>query len=139
MIIAEEYSETLNRVAEQYFVTDIAYIEDIHVWSDEKGIDLDEPSQVMKIIPSDDNRLVMVVQAEMPEESLNDIIKGLGVRWALKDTATDPEKVPDSTKKRLAFCFLKEYSRTVEGVGGDEMLEDEWSIKEMDKLGFFLE
>jgi hypothetical protein len=66
-------------------------------------------------------------------------MKGLGVRWALKDTATDPENVLDSTKKKLAFCFLKEYSRTVEGIGRDEMLEDEWAIKEMGKLGFFLE
>jgi hypothetical protein len=38
-----------------------------------------------------------------------------------------------------AYCFLKEYARSLKDVSGDELLEDGWTIKAMDKLGFFRE
>ena len=139
MISVQDYDDTLKHLTEEYFIANRALVADIQAWAEQKGIDLSEPSQPMKLITVEDKKLIMVMQADIPEEMIANVMKGLAVRWALKSTASDPEKILDNTKKKLAFCFLKEYAQTVRDVGGNEMLEDEWAIKEMEKLGFFTE
>jgi hypothetical protein len=57
----------------------------------------------------------------------------------LHDTVTDIDRKLNSVKKRLIFCYLKERARTMKDVGGDEQVEDQWVIEEMDSLGFFKE
>ncbi len=139
MIFAKDHREMFEELGKDYFVFDIQYVDDLKSWSKTEGADLSEPSQPMKLITGEGDKLIMVIQKGIPEDMMNDNIKGLGVRWALKSTASDPEKTLNSTKKKLAFFFIKEYARTAKDVGGDEMIEDEWAVKEMEKLGFFNE
>jgi len=138
MIYVQDYDEVLRKTAGEFFVSPIRYVTDLQLWSRQKGVDLSEPSQPMKLITEGKN-LILIAQSEIPESMLEDIIRPLSLRWSLKDNVSDPASSLNSVKKRLAYCLLKECAKTVKGVAGDDHLEDEWTIKEMEKLGFFLE
>ncbi len=139
MIYSEDYEEIFNSLGSDFFIQQIQFVPDLKMWSEEKGESLDEPYQLMKLVAGKNDILTMYIQSNISEEVLNDIIKALNIRWALKDVASDLYRLFNSSKKRLAYCFMKEYSRTLENIGGNELQEDEWSIREMEKLGFFNE
>jgi len=137
MIFVDDFDDRLRSLGREFFIFDIQYVSNLKSWANQKDILLEEPAQPMKLIAAEDNRLTMVVQSEISDEALDGIITGLGVRWAVRDVAADIEKRLNSIEKRLAYYFLKEYARTKKDLAGDELLEDEWAINEMEKLGFF--
>jgi hypothetical protein len=138
MIYARDYDEALRNTAREFFVYALHYVQDLQAWSKQKGVDLSEPSQPMRLFTEGKN-LMLIVQSEIRESMLDDVIRALSVRWSLKDNASDPAASLNSVKKRLAYCLLKECAKMVKGAAGDDLLEDEWAIKEIEKLGFFLE
>ncbi len=138
MIYVQEYDKELRRIGTEFFVAGIYYVAELRSWAKEKGVGLSEPFQPMKLC-SEGKRLTMFVQSEVEEGILEDIVRALSVRWSLKDNISDPSASLNSVKKRLAYCFLKEYAKTVKGVAGDELREDEWAIQHTEKLGFFRE
>jgi len=138
MILAEDYESLLRNLGIEYFIQNILFVPDLASWAMENRAGLSEPGQLMKLVPSD-NELTMVIQSEIPEETLDNLITSLGVRWSLKDNVTDISKQLNSTKKRMVFYFLKEYARSRKDFAGDELHQDDWAIKAMDNLGFFLE
>jgi len=138
MIYIQDYDEVLRKTAGEFFVSTLHYVGDLQSWSRQKGVDLSEPSQPMRLF-TEGEKLMLIVQSEIQESMLDDMIRALSVRWSLKDNVSDPATALNSVKKRLAYCLLKECAKTVKGVAGDEFLEDGWAIKEMEKLGFFLE
>jgi|SRR5208337_1327441 len=137
MIFVDDFDDQLRRLGREFFIFDIQYVPDITSWAHQKGVSLKEPAQPMKLITGEDNRLVMVVQSEISDEVLGGIINGLSVRWAVRDVSADIAKRLNSLEKQLAYYFLKEFARTKKDLDGDELLEDEWAINEMEKLGFF--
>ncbi len=139
MIDTKDYDKKLQNLGIGYFIDTIEYVPDLIDWAEESEEKLSEPFQLMKLTAGKENKLSMLIQSEIREEALNNVIKALSMRWVLKDVATDPSKILNSVKKRLVYCFLKEYARTLKNVGGDELQEDEWSVKEMEKLGYFNE
>ena len=138
MILAEDYETLLRNLGIEYFVQNIRFVPDLPAWAGKNNAGLNEPGQLMKLLPSE-NELTMVIQSEIPEEALDKLITGLSVRWSLKDNAGDITKQLNSTKKRLVFSFLKEYARSRKDFADDELLEDEWAMKAMENLGFFRE
>lgn len=139
MISMKDYEGDLTNLGNEYFINQLHLVPDIVTWARENNQNLGEPHMPMKLIARPDNSLVMIVQSKISEEMLSDVIKNLSMRWSVKDNVTDMEKRLNSTKKRLAYCFLKEYARSTEKVEGDELSEDEWVIEEMEYLGFFEE
>ncbi len=137
MIFVDDFDDRLRSLGREFFIFDIQYVPDITAWAKQKKISLNEPAQPMKLITGEDNRLVMVVQSEIRDEVLDGIINGLSVRWAVRDVAADIAKRLNSIEKQLAYYFLKEHARTKKELDGDDLLEDEWAINEMEKLGFF--
>lgn len=135
IFIEKDYDHILRPLGEEYFISRIEYVPDIKEWSRKKKIELSEPGQFMKLI-SEHGSLVMMIQSDIKDEILNGIINGLSVRWSLKDNVNNPADKLNSTKKRLVYCFLKEYIRTRLD---EELAQDEWVIKEMEKLGYFTE
>lgn len=138
MILAEDYESLLRNLGIEYFIQNIRFVPDLASWARENNTVLNEPGQLMKLVPSD-NELTMVIQSGIPEENLDNLITGLGIRWSLKDNAADISKQLNSTKKRLIFAFLKECARSRKDFDGDELHEDDWAMKAMDNLGFFRE
>ncbi|MCL5022818.1 MAG: hypothetical protein M1497_05570 [Nitrospirae bacterium] len=136
MVFAKDYRKTLRKVAREFFVSPVRLVDDIASWAKEKGIGLREPAQPLRL-SAEGKRLVLYVQEEIPGKMLEDMMQSLSVRWSLIDNVSDPAASIADAEKRLVYCFLKEYAGTVEGVAGDEHLEDNWAIREMKKLGFF--
>ncbi len=137
MIYVKDYEDLLNRIGAGYFIHDINFVDDITSWARKNNRELGEPHHPMKLIPSDEDFLSMVIQSDIHEEVVDDVIKNLSIRWSVKDNATDMDRKLNSTKKRLIFCFLKERARTMKDVGGNELAEDEWVFDEMQLLGYF--
>jgi len=138
MIYVQDYDEVLKKTAREFFAFTLHYVGDLQSWARQKAVDLSEPSQCMKLF-TEGKTLMLIVQSEIQESMLDNMIRALSVRWSVKDNVSDPATSLNSVKKRLAYCLLKECAKTVKGVAGDELLEDEWAVKEMEKLGFFLE
>ena len=138
MILAEDYESLLRNLGIEYFVQDIRFVPDLSSWARENNAALNEPCQLMKLLPAG-NALTMVIQAEIPEGALDNLITSLSVRWSLKDNVADISNQLNSTKKRLVFSFLKEYARSRKDSDGDEHHEDDWAMKAMENLGFFRE
>lgn len=138
MILAEDYESLLRNLGIEYFVQNIWFVPNLALWARENNAALSEPGQLMKLVPSD-KELTMVIQSEIPEETLDNLITSLGIRWSMKDNVTDISKQLNSTKKRMVFYFLKEYARSRKDFAGDELHEDDWAMKEMNNLGFFRE
>jgi len=138
MILAEDYESLLRNLGIEYFIRNIRFVPDLISWAKRNNADLNEPHQLMKLVPSD-NELTMVIQSEIPEETLDKLITSLSVRWSLKDNVTDISKKLNSTKKRMVFSFLKEYARSRKDVDDNELFQDDWAMKAMDNLGFFRE
>jgi len=138
VILAEDYESLLRNLGIEYFVQDIRFVPDLSSWARENNAALNEPCQLMKLIPAG-NALTMVIQAEIPEGALDNLITSLSVRWSLKDNVADISNQLNSTKKRLVFSFLKEDARSRKDSDGDEHHEDDWAMKAMENLGFFRE
>jgi hypothetical protein len=139
MIDIRDYQEELQKLGGQYFVKDLSPVPDLVSWSRENNQDLSEPYNPMKLVANTDDSLSMFVQEQIKDQKLDEVIKNLSIRWSLHDTVTDIDHKLNSIKKRLVFCYLKERSRTMKDVGGDEQIEDQWVIEEMETLGFFKE
>ena len=139
MIDITKYETALKDLGGQYFIKDIQFVPDLTAWAKEKRQDLTEPYNPMKLVTSTGIGLIMIAQKEIKEEMLNDVIKNLDVRWTLRNTNTDIDGKLNSVKKRLVYCYLKERARTMKDIGGDEQVEDQWAIDEMENLGYFEE
>jgi len=139
MIAVSEFENDLKKLGASYFIDELRQVPDIAEWAKENSTPLGEPHLPMKLIAEDSDKLSMVIQSVVNEELISDVIKNLGLRWSIKDNATDIEKKFNSMKKRLVYCFLKEYARSLQKVEGDELAEDEWVLEELEYLGYFSE
>ena len=138
MILAEDYESVLRNIGTEYFIQNLQFVPELLSWGKNQDIDLSEPHQLMKLVTAG-TALTMVIQSEIPDDVLDSIITNLSLRWSMKDNVNDPSKALNSVKKRIVFAFLKEYARTARNIGGDELIEDEWAMQAMEKLGFFRE
>ncbi len=137
MVSLKKYKKDLENLSLDYLIFNIKYVPDIMKWAAENDKELGEPHLPMKLVVESDDDLTMVFQSEVKEEMIADVIKNLSIRWSVKDNATDMEKKFDTDRKRLAYCFLKEYARALQKVDGGEISEDEWVLEELEYLGFF--
>jgi len=139
ILIRKDYSDLLKRLTEAYDVPNILYADDVPSWAEQKSVQLAEPHQPLTIVNDDRNGRVLVIQSELDEGRLHDVITNAKLRRTLRDNVSDTDRMFDSVRKQLAYCFLKECARLLEGVGGDGIVEDDWVMKEMDRQGFFRE
>ncbi len=137
MIDTSKYNEVLRNLGREYFIENIIYVPRLKEWIKEKGIKVSEPLQFFKLTLDTTDRLTMVIQSDIKEEDLDKVINSLSIRWSLNDNISNPSDKLNSVEKRLVFCFLKEYAKSVKDIGGDEYHEDEWVINQMENFGFF--
>lgn len=139
MISVKEFAKDLKKLGNDYFVNEIHQVPDIASWAEEHDTLLGEPHLPMKLVTNNGDSLSMVIQSEIDEQSLSDVIKNFSVRWLVRDSSVDMDAKLNSTKKRLVYCFLKEYARSLDKIEGGELSEDEWVLEEMEYLGYFNE
>ncbi|MFO0753747.1 MAG: hypothetical protein U0411_10550 [Thermodesulfovibrionales bacterium] len=135
MVQMGEYDALLRDIGREYFVSTIRYVPDLAVWARQNRTGLHEPRQPMKLVADEKEGLVMAVQSEVEEDLIAALITGLEVRWQVVDNAEDLSLRFATMESRLAYCFLKEYARTRASLAEDERLEDEWALRQMEKLG----
>ncbi|MGO9614410.1 MAG: hypothetical protein ACLPX5_15450 [Dissulfurispiraceae bacterium] len=135
MIFVRDYIDILEYIGREYFIFAMHRVADLTSWAKKKGFDLSEPFQTMKVITEGGDKLVMYIQSEIDEDVLDRAMDALSVRWSLRDNVSDPSPRLHSIREKLVYVFLKEYSKTVTKVAGDELLEDAWAIEAMDKFG----
>ncbi len=138
MIYLKDYEVALKNLGKEYFIHNLEYVQDIKSWAKENSTELSEPQQLMKLVPATGDNLTMVMQSDIRNEALDDVIKNLGVRWSIKDNTVNMEMKLNSLKKRIVYCFLKEYARSIRRIG-EELAQDDWALTEMETLGFFKE
>jgi len=138
MISLKDYEVALKNLGKEYFIHNLEYVQDIKSWAKENSTELSEPHQLMKLVPATGDNLTMVMQSDIRNEALDDVIKNLGVRWSIKDNTVNMEMKLNSLKKRIVYCFLKEYARSIRRIG-EELAQDDWVLTEMETLGFFKE
>lgn len=136
MVSIKKYKKDLEKLSLDYLVFNTKYVADIAQWAADNNTSLGEPHLPMKLVVESDDDMTMVIQSEAKEEMIADVIKNLGIRWSVKDNVTDIEKKLDTDRKRLAYCFLKEYARALDKVDGGELSEDEWVLEELEYLGY---
>lgn len=137
MFSIRECGNDIKKLGEAYFINKLNFVPDVAAWVKENDMELGEPHLPMKLVAESDDELTMVIQSEINEEMLSDVVNNLGIRWSVKDNVTDMDKKLNTVKKRLAYCFLKEYARSLQKIEGDELSEDEWVLDEMQYLGYF--
>jgi len=136
VVSLKKYKKDLEKLSLDYLIFNTKYVPDIMEWAAHNNRKLGEPHLLMKLVVESDDDLTMVMQSEVKEEMIADVIKNLGIRWSVKDNVTDMEKKLDTDRKRLAYCFLKEYARALDKVDGGEISEDEWVLEELEYLGY---
>jgi hypothetical protein len=138
MIPLKDYEGVLKNLGKEYFIHNLKYVPDIKAWAKENNTELSEPHQIMKLVAGTGNKLIMVMQSDIRSEMIDDVIRNLGVRWSIKDNTANMGVKLNSLKKRIVYCFLKEYVRSIKRIG-EELVQDEWVLTEMETLGFFNE
>jgi len=138
MISLKDHEGVLQDLGKEYFIYNLRFVPDITAWAKENNTELSEPHQLMKLVAERGDALTMIMQTDVSSEMIDDVIRNLGIRWSVKDNSVNMEMKLDSLKKRLAYCFLKEYAGSIKRIG-DELQQDDWVLAEMDTLGFFNE
>jgi hypothetical protein len=136
VVLLKDYESVLMRLSNDYFIGDLLYVDSVKEWTQENNHDLGEPPFPLKLIVKSEDELVMVVQSEISDKMLSDIIENLSSRWSVRGNATNLDKKLNSSKKRLVYCFLKEYASSLQKFDGDGLSEDEWVFEEMEYLGY---
>jgi hypothetical protein len=138
MISLKDHEGVLQDLGKEYFIHNLKFVPDIKAWAKENNTELSEPHQIMKLLAGTGDTLTMVMQSDIGTGMIDDVIKNLGVRWSVKDNTVNMEMKLNSLKKRLVYCFLKEYARSIKRIG-EELVQDDWVLTEMETLGFFNE
>jgi hypothetical protein len=139
MISLRDHEGVLQDLGKEYFIYNLKFVPDIKAWAEENNTELSEPHQIMKLVAEKGDKLTMVMQSDVRDEMIDDVIKNLGIRWSVKDNSINMELKLNSLKKRLVYCFLKEYACSIKRIGEEDLVQDEWALAEMDNLGFFEE
>jgi hypothetical protein len=139
IFLKDDCESVLKNLGKGYFIIDINFVPDIVSWAKENSQELGEPHSPMKLITTSGDTLAMVVQEVIKDEILDDVVKNLGIRWSVKENITDINKKLNSKKKRIVYCFLKEYARSLKKIDDDELSQDQWVLDEMAGLEFFKE
>jgi len=137
MISLRDHEGVLQDLGKEYFINNLRFVPDIKAWAEENNAELSEPHQIMKLVAEEGGALTMVIQSDIRSDMIDDVIRNLGIRWSVKDNSVNIELKLNSLKKRLVYCFLKEYACSIKRIGEEDLVQDEWALAEMDNLGFF--
>jgi hypothetical protein len=141
MIFSRDYENEFKKLLDNYclFLVDVEFVDNVREWCRENGIDERDKEKPLKLIVREgDKGCKMVVRTEIPKKVVQERINALEVRSALTNVAKNKADMLDSEKKKLAYLFLSEYAATLPGME-DEIIADDWTFKEMEKLNYFNE
>lgn len=136
----KEFDRVLEELLEEYclFLVKVEFVDDVYEWCKNKDVEEWDRDKPLKLVVNEEKGCKLVVNELIPEKAMHDRLKALEVRSALTNVATNKADLLNSDKKKLAWLFLMEYASTLPDLE-DEILADDWSFKEMERLGYFKE
>jgi hypothetical protein len=135
---SREHYELFRYLMERHclYPEDIAFVENVADWCRENGIPETDGERPFKIISKEGTGCRVLIKEEMSDKTVDERINALRVRSQLKSVAFDRADLLDSDGKKLAYLFLNEFALTLPDVQ-DDIMADDWSFDEMERLGFF--
>ncbi len=79
----------------------------------------------------------MLIAEMIPDKVVEERITALRIRSQLKSVEYDRADLLNSSMKKVAYLFLKEYAGAIPDLADDELAADNWVFEQMDKLGMF--
>lgn len=133
-----EYHELFRYLMEQRCLLpeSVVFVEDIVDWCKENDVPETDREMPFKLV-SRGKGCLMLVREEVPERVIVERIRAMTIRDQVDNAAVDREEKLDSIQKKLAYLFLREYAVSLPDVGTDEILADNWTFGEMERLGYF--
>lgn len=133
-----EYYELFRYLMEQRCLLpeSIIFVDDIVDWCKENDVPETDRERPFKLI-SRGKGCQMLVKEEVTEQIINERIRAMAVRDQVNNAAVDRDEELNSIHKKLAYLFLREYADSLPDVGTDEILADNWTFDEMERLGYF--
>ncbi len=116
---------------------EIIFTENIARWCREHGID-ERDEQRPFLALATDGRCGMVIKEQIQDKVLHERINAARMRDQILSVANEQVDLLDSTKKQLAFLFLREYATSLPDIEYDR-LADEWAFEQMKRLGLLTE
>lgn len=114
----------------------VVFVEDIVDWCKENGVPETDREIPFKLV-SRNKGCLMLVKEEVPERVIDERIRAMTIRDQLDNAAVDRREKLDSIHKKFAYLFLREYAVSLPDVGTDDILADNWTFDEMERLGYF--
>lgn len=116
---------------------EIIFVESVAKWCKEHGVEERDTQRPFKAVLTD-GRCWMVIRSEIPEETIHERINAARMRDQIMSVASEQVDMLDSTKKQIAFLFLREYASSLPDIDHDR-IADAWAFDEMKRLGLFSE
>jgi hypothetical protein len=134
-----EYSELFRYLMEQRCLLpeSLVFVEDIVDWCKENGVPETDGEMPFKLVSRNGLGCLMLVKEEVPERVIDERIRAMTIRDQLDNAAVDRGDKLNSIQKKLAYLFLREYAVSLPDVGTDDILADNWTFTEMERLGYF--
>ena len=138
---SRDHYELFRYLMEQFCLLpeNMFFVENVSAWCREQGIDEPDTERPLRLISTEGEGCKLLIGEDIPETVLDDRINAMRIRSQLKGIAVDRADALNTEKKKLTFLFLNEYALTLPEMEGDELLADDWALREMDRLGFFRE
>jgi hypothetical protein len=134
-----EYYELFRYLMEQRCLLpeSIVFVEDIVDWCKENGVPETDGEMPFKLVSTNGLGCLRLVKEEVPERVIDERIRAMTIRDQLDNAAVDRGDKLNSIQKKLAYLFLREYAASLPEVGTDDILADNWTFAEMERLGYF--
>jgi hypothetical protein len=133
-----EYYELFRYLMEQRCLLpeSIVFVDDIVNWCKENDVPETDREMPFKLV-SRSKGCLMLVKEDVRERVIDERIRAMMIRDQLDNAAVDRGEKLNSIHKKLAYLFLREYAVSLPDVGTDEILADNWTFGEMERLGYF--
>ena len=118
--------------------SDITFVENVAAWCREHAVRESDDRRPMKLVVRPDGGPRMVIAETIPDEVMEERINALSIRGQLRSVTVDRADLLDTSTKRIAYLFLKEYAAAIPHLADDDWAVDEWVLDQMDRLGIFL-
>jgi hypothetical protein len=135
----EDYIELFRSLIEQECLqhVNVVFVENIFDWCEKHGIPESDKERPFKLIVKDGEGCKMLLRQNITDGVIDERINAMSIRNQLRSLAINWAERLDSYEKKLAYLFLSEYAFSLPEINDDELLADEWTFQEMEKLGYF--
>ncbi len=115
--------------------SNVVFVESVVDWCREHGINESDEHKPFRLVPANGSAARMLIAEAIPDDVIEERINALRIRSQLKSVGFDRADLLNSTTKKIAYLFLREYAENIPAFAGDDLAMDEWVFEQMDRIG----